>query len=128
MILRQANDTEDYTLKILQINLFIQIAQLSQSVYQEFTSLLTRPLKDNKPNAVSIHYRRTEIRPISVTKNSQEFYSDIIYSDEMPVRIIIALVLTSAKNGKYDENPFELNRSFFYLFFTKFIIFSSKMC
>ena len=113
VILKPATDSEKYKFKILNICLYMPIAQLSQSVYQEFSSLLTTP-KDLQSGAVNIHYRRTEIRTISIPSNAQEFHSDSLFVDEGPVRLVLVLVQTQAKNGQYDLNPFEFRRSWEY--------------
>jgi len=45
---------------LIEFNLYIPVAELSQTVYQEFNALLTRP-KESKSGAVNIHYRRSEV-------------------------------------------------------------------
>ena len=72
--MRPASDAEKYKILIHDIALYIPIAQLSQSVFDEYNSLLTRTI-DSKANVISCHYRRSEVRPISIPSNSQEFYS-----------------------------------------------------
>ena len=67
-------DTAKYKIRLLDIAIYIPIAQLSQSVFAEYNSLLTRP-KDNKAGAACLHFRRTEVRPVSIPVNAQEFYS-----------------------------------------------------
>ena len=57
VIMRPATDNEKYKILIHDIALYIPIAQLSQSVYDEYNSLLTRTI-DSKANVVNIHYRR----------------------------------------------------------------------
>lgn len=109
IILKDKTDPEKYQFKILNIALFIPIAQLSQSVYAEFSTLLTKP-KELQSGAVNIHYRRAEVRAISIPSNSQEFHSDILFTGESPVRIVLVLVNTKAKNGQYDLNGFEFRR------------------
>ena len=74
VILRPATDNEKYKIKLHQFNLYIPVAELSQNVYQEFNALLTKP-RESKAGAINIHYRRSEVRPISIPKNAQEFYS-----------------------------------------------------
>ena len=113
VILKPATDPEKYKLKILNICLYMPIAQLSQAVYQEFSALLTKP-KDLQSGAVNIHYRRSEIRTLSVPCNAQEFHSDVLFADDGPVRVCLVLVDTRAKNGQYDLNPFEFRRSWEY--------------
>ena len=79
VILCPTTDTEKYRINLIEFNLYIPVAELSQNVYQEFNALLTKP-RESKAGAVNIHYRRSEVRPISIPKNAQEFYSGINYS------------------------------------------------
>ena len=58
--MRPATDTAKYRIRLLDIAIYVPIAQLSQSVFAEYNSLLTRP-KDNKAGAVSLHFWRTEV-------------------------------------------------------------------
>jgi len=74
VILCPESDSEKYKINLIEFNLYIPVAELSQNVYQEFNALLTRP-RESKTASVSIHYRRSEVRPISIPKNAQEFYS-----------------------------------------------------
>ena len=74
VILRPETDSDKYQIRLLDIALYVPIAQLSQSVFSEYNSLLTRP-KDNKPGAANLHFRRSEVRPVSIPVNAQEFYS-----------------------------------------------------
>ena len=76
VILCPSTDTEKYRINLIEFNLYIPVAELSQNVYQEFNALLTKP-RESKAGAVNIHYRRSEVRPISIPKNAQEFYSGI---------------------------------------------------
>ena len=113
VILTPKTDPEKYKLKLLNVCLYMPIAQLSQSVYQEFSALWTKP-KDLQSGAVNIHYRRSEIRTISIASNAQEFNSDVLFSDEAPCRLVFVLVDTAAKNGSYSQNPFEFRRKWYY--------------
>ena len=106
MIMRMPDDTENYKLKITNISLFIPVAQLSAPVYQELNAIMTRK---NDPQSISVHYRRTEVRPISITRNKEEFNSDSIFTDsDLPCKIVICFVESENKNGQYSKNPFEL--------------------
>ena len=66
IFMTKEDDTEKYCLKILNIALYVPVAQLSVSVFQEINTILT---KKNEPKAVGIHYRRIEVRPISLPRN-----------------------------------------------------------
>jgi hypothetical protein len=76
VILKRSGDTTNYKLKILNICLYVPVAQLSQPVFNEIESILTRK---EEPNEIAIHHRRVEIRPITITKNQVEFFSDSLF-------------------------------------------------
>jgi hypothetical protein len=104
-----SDDTEKYQYKIKNIALFVPVAQLSMPVYQEINSILTRK---NEPKSIVIHYRRIEVRPISIAADKQDFYSDSLFSDsDLPCRIVLCFVDATSKNGSYSTNPFEFKRS-----------------
>ncbi len=103
------DDTEKYQFQIKSIALFVPVAQLSMPVYQEMNSILTRK---NEPKAIVIHYRRIEVRPISIIKDKEDFYSDSLFPDsDLPCRIVLCFVDASSKNGSYSTNPFNFKRS-----------------
>jgi hypothetical protein len=80
----KADESEKYKLKILSIALFIPVAQLSSSVFNEISSIMTRK---NEPKVIAIHYRRIEVRPVLIAKNKVEFYSDSVFPDaDLPCR------------------------------------------
>ena len=55
-------------------------------------TILTRK---NEPKAFAIHYRRLEVRPISLPRNKLEYNSDGLFSDgDLPCKIVIAFVKT----------------------------------
>jgi hypothetical protein len=100
---------EKYKIKFLSIALFVPVAQLSASVFNEISAIMTRK---NEPKTIAIHYRRIEVRPVMICKDKVEFNSDSLFNDaDLPCRIIICFVNTTAKNGSYDTNPFDFQRS-----------------
>jgi len=107
VLLKKSSDTEKYELKITEITLLMPIASLSQSVYNEFSSYQTRTL-NNKP--VGIPYRNIEIRNVTMPRNLASFYSELLFSDNMPTRIIVCFVEQQRKTGHYNSNPFLFNR------------------
>ncbi len=108
-IMCPSDDTEKYQFQIKNIALYVPVAQLSMPVYQEINSILARK---NEPKSIVIHYRRIEVRPISITKDKEDFYSDSLFSDsDLPCRIVICFVDASSKNGSYSTNPFNFKRS-----------------
>lgn len=54
VILSQKTDTEKYKLKLNECNFYVPIAQLSSSVYNELSSILTT-------KSVGIHYRKVKV-------------------------------------------------------------------
>ena len=98
LLMKQSGDIENYKLKITNICLYIPIAQLSAAVFNELNTYMTRKID---PQPVGIHYRRTEVRPVTFPKNKQEYFSDGLFTDsEMPCRICLCFVETKAKIGK----------------------------
>jgi len=109
VIMSAEDDPEKYKIKILNIALYIPVAQLSASVFNEISSILTRKIL---PKVITIHYRRIEVRPTAVPKNKVNFYSDSIFNDsDLPCRIVICFVDSKAHNGTYHTNPFDFQRS-----------------
>jgi len=76
---REATDTENYRLTIHECYLYVPIAQVSAPIYNEISSVLAK-------KSVSLHFRKTEIRPLSIPRNKEEFYSDSLFSDDIPCR------------------------------------------
>ena len=98
-------NTEKYRLKLLNISLLVPVAQLSASVFQEINTIMTRK---NEPKTIGIHYRRIEVRPISLPRNKEEYNSDGLFTDsDLPCKIVICFVHTKSKVGDYHTNPFE---------------------
>jgi hypothetical protein len=107
--MKDKSDTLNYKVKILNIALFVPVAQLSANVFNEISTILSRK---NEPKAISIHYRRIEIRPISLPKNKEEYYSESLFQDaDLPCRIVVCFVETAHKNGTPTSNPFAFQRS-----------------
>ncbi len=99
-----SSDSEKYKFKITAMCLFIPVAQLSMPVFQEINSIMTRK---NESKPIAIHYRRIEVRPISLPQSKEEYYSDSLFSDaDLPCRIIICFIESSSKTGTYSTNPF----------------------
>ncbi len=97
-------DNEKYTIKIANIVLFVPVAQLTEPIYREINSILNGNGKQQ--SSIAIHYRRVEIRNISLPKNKEEYYSDSLFANcELPCKIVICFVESAKKNGTYDTNP-----------------------
>lgn len=82
ILMKDTTDLEKYKLKFLELNLYIPVAQLTASVYNQLSSILTT-------KKLSIHYRRTEIREVSLVRNKVEYYSDNLFSDDIPCRVVV---------------------------------------
>lgn len=106
VLLKEDTDPIRYKLKILELAMYIPVGQLSQSVYNEINSLQTLPSN----NPITFQFRRLEIRPLSITKNSQEFHSELLFTEDVPARIVVFFVETSSKSGSYSKNPFNFQR------------------
>ena len=93
------NDENKYHVKILNIALLVPVAQLSQVVFNQISTLHAK-------EDVAIHYRRLEVRPFTLNQNSEEFNSNNLFVEEMPCRITITFIETASKNGRLHKNPF----------------------
>lgn len=82
ILMKDDSDTENYKFKFLQCNLYVPVAQVTLPVYNQFNSLFAE-------KSVQLHFRRTEIRENNVPKDKAEFYSDNLFSEEMPCRVIV---------------------------------------
>ena len=51
-------------------------------------------------------YTKTEARIFNIPQGFQDIYLDNVFQGIVPGRIIIGMVSSSAKNGKYTKNPF----------------------
>lgn len=106
VVMSLPTDSEKYKIKILNISLLVPVAQLSSQVFQEVNRIL---VSKNEPKAIGIHYRRTEVRPISLPRNKEEYNSDGLFTDsDLPCKIVLCFVKTKSKVGDYHTNPFDL--------------------
>lgn len=103
VLMKEKADTENYKIKWLECNLYIPVAQVSAPIYTEINSLFSA-------KSVSLHFRKTEVRVLSVPANKIEFFSDNIFSDDIPCRIVICFIEDKAREGDYSKNPFEFRR------------------
>ena len=78
--------------------------QVNAPVYTELSTILSH-------KSASLHFRKTEIRLLSVPKDKLEYNSDLLYPDDSPCRITFAFVDEKAREGSYSKNPFEFRRS-----------------
>ena len=106
-ILKSTTDNEQYKLKILYLALYIPIAALSQNVFTEINSLLTSSAENKQ---VAIQYRNIQVRPITIPLNVHSFYSELLFTEDVPARLIVVFVLAESKGGCYTKNPFDFRR------------------
>jgi len=76
---REKTDKENYRIQIVECYLYVPIAQVSAPIYNEISSVLAR-------KSVSLHFRKTEIRPLSIPRNKEDFYSESLFPDDIPCR------------------------------------------
>jgi len=103
LLMKKSDDTENYKLELLECNLFIPIAQLSAPLFSEIGSAFSH-------QSINIHFRRIEIRPISLPKDKEEYSSDLLFQDDMPCRIVICFIESKNKTGDQTLNPFDFQR------------------
>jgi len=104
VLVRQDGDNENYKIKILDCNIYVTIAQLAAPTFGELSHLLTE-------KSVPLHFRKIEIRSLSLNSGKEEYNSDNLFPDEVPCRIVVCFVLSNNKIGTYDTNPFEFRRN-----------------
>jgi len=102
ILFKDPSDTEEYKFKILDCVLYVPIAQLSLPVFNQLNSLLNE-------KSVTLHFRRTEIREVSLPKNKIEYSAENLFSGDTPCRVIICFIDNNRKAGNY-ENPYEFQR------------------
>jgi len=104
VLMKAATDTEDYQLELLHCNLFVPIAQLSTALFSEIGSTFAH-------RSISLHFRRVEVRQISLPREKEEYCSDILFTDDMPCRIVVCFIPSKNKTGEQTSNPFDFQRS-----------------
>ena len=83
--------------------MYVPVAQLSSTTFTEIERVLTT-------KNVAIHYRRVEIRNISLVSGKEEYNSENLFSSDCPCRIVICFVESKNKTGNIHLNPFEFRR------------------
>lgn len=104
-------DKEKYKYEITRAALYIPVAQLSLSVYNELSNLMAK----TSEGSVALHYRRLTVSRTGVQKGNQDHYfQSLLANGECPCKVVICFVETEAKAGSYHKNPFEFRRSWTY--------------
>ena len=89
----------EYKLKILAANLLIRKVQINPEVKLALAKCL------DQANA-KYPLTRVDMKPISIPKNTRNFFRENLCSGALPSRIIIGLVDSDAFNGLNKKNPF----------------------
>ena len=105
VLMKEKDDPINYQLKILELILYVPVGKLSDRVSDELNSIQTI-----KSKPVTIQFRRIEIRPLSIIQHVQEFHSELLFTEDVPARIVICFVEGKAKTGNYSKNPFSFQR------------------
>ena len=103
-LMKEATDTENYNVKILSCFLYVPVAQLSSTTFSEIERVLTS-------KSVAIHYRKIEIRNISLVAGKEEYNSESLFSSDCPCRVVICFLESKKKTGSVLLNPFDFRRS-----------------
>ena len=107
-----STDAEKYRLLLDYTALYIPVAQLSFSVFNELSNLIAKVTDGAYTNNVAIHYRRLHIQPCSIPAGNQSYYTKgLLSNSDSPCKIIVCFVESAAKAGSYHSNPFDFRRS-----------------
>jgi len=106
-LMREEADTENYKIKLLTCFLYVPVAQLSAATFSEIERVLTA-------KSVALHYRKIEIRNISLVKGKEEYNSENLFSNDLPCRIVICFIESKNKTGEFNSNPYFFRRSWKY--------------
>lgn len=103
VLMKETTDVENYKLILINCNLFIPIAQLSAPLFSEIGSTFAH-------QSMSIHFRRIDVKVISLAKDKEEINTDILFQSDMPCRIILCFIESDHKTGTQTTNPFDFKR------------------
>ncbi len=107
-----SSDAEKYKVLLENVSLYVPVAQLSFSVFNELSSLIGKVTDGAFFNNVSIHYRRLHIQPVAIPSGNQAYYTKGLLSNtDSPCKIVVCFVESAAKAGSYHQNPYEFRRS-----------------
>ena len=102
--MKDPTDNENYKVKLLSCFLYMPIAQLSSTTFSEIERVLTS-------KTVAIHYRKIEIRTLSLVAGKEEYNSENLFSSDCPSRIVICFIESKNKTGSPTLNPFHFKRA-----------------
>jgi hypothetical protein len=119
-LMSEKEDTEQYYVDLSNVCLYVPLAQLSQNVYNEINALYSSNPKE--PQEVSIHFRKQEVKLISIPKGKSEFVTETLFPDsDLPCKIIVCFIPTKNKKGDYHLNPVITKSRLYPSEFSKFI-------
>ena len=104
LLMKDSTDTEKYKVKLLSCFLYMPVAQLSSTTFSEIERVLTS-------KSVAIHYRKIEIRNVSLVAGKEEYNSENLFSSDCPCRIVICFIESKNKTGSPNLNPFDFKRA-----------------
>jgi hypothetical protein len=106
------DDTEQYYVELTNVCLYVPLAQLSQNVYNEINALYSSNPKE--PQEVTVHFRKQEVKLISIPKGKSEFVTESLFPDsDLPCKLIVCFIPTKNKKGDYHLNPVTFDIFFF---------------
>jgi hypothetical protein len=103
----ETDDTQ-YKAVVTSCNLYVPVAWLQLEMLRELEVRLPK-------ETAKYHFRRWTVRQMGIPRNKSDFYSDSLFAEsENPVRIFFMIVESSAYNGDYHKNAFNLGRKWSY--------------
>jgi len=84
------------------ISLFIRKTTINPAILVAHASAL-------ETTTAKYPYTRTELKTITISKDTQSKSLDNVFMGVIPDRVILGLVSNSSMNGKIDSNPFEFD-------------------
>lgn len=99
---KPTTDAEKYQFQITDISLYVPVAVLSLPVYNQLNTIFAE-------KSVAIHYRKTEIKEVSLPKDKVEYVSDNLFPEDMPCRVVVCLIKNERKSGNY-STPYDFRR------------------
>ena len=79
VLMKDSSDTTNYKVKLLSCFLYVPIAQLSSLTFSEIEKVLVA-------KSVAIHYRKIEMRQLSLIAGKEEYNSENLFPSDLPCR------------------------------------------
>lgn len=104
--MKDKEDTENYKAVLSNCCLYIKVAKMSDTMYQQIESRY-------KDKPVTFQFRKFVAKPITLSFNNALFTSGNLFPDsEAPDKMLFALVYSDSLTGNMTTNPFEFPRRF----------------